>query len=356
MPLLPSSIAPSLIHAVCLLLSCALPSLFAAGLPERYLDAPPAKGPTVVRATFELLDLNAIDDNAETFEFSGLLSLTWKDERQAFDPETAGVKEKIYQGNFQFNEVSPAWYPQVFLANPSGSSETSVVLLRVLPDGTSTLVSNLNAVAKTDFAMRRFPFDRHELKAVFGLLGFASDRVVFEAAPPRRGQEVGLSQWWIEDVECSTRERPSVSAGNGQASEWVVSLHVKRQAMFTLRLVVMPLALIVILSWSVFWMDRSALGDRINLSFVGILTAVAYQIVVGDLLPHVSYVTLMHGFLNLSFFMMCAAVVINLWVGLCDKQGRLELGDRIDRACRWIFPLGYLSLTALMSVLAFVLF
>lgn len=38
---------------------------------------------------------------------------------------------------------------------------------------------------------------------------------------------------------------------------------------------------------------------------------------------------------------MCATVVVNLVVGACDKLGHHNKGDRIDRTCRWAFPLGY---------------
>lgn len=71
------------------------------------LGPPSARGPVVVRATFQLRDINDIDDAAETFEFGGVLELVWRDERHAFDPEVVGVDEKIYQGTFQFNEISP---------------------------------------------------------------------------------------------------------------------------------------------------------------------------------------------------------------------------------------------------------
>ena len=80
------------------------------------------------------------------------------------------------------------------------------------------------------------------------------------------------------------------------------------------------------------------------MSFIGILTGVTYQIVMSDNLPHISYGTLMHAFLNISFITMCATVVINLVVGAMDKQGKHEIGDRIDRRCRWIFPLAYFGL------------
>lgn len=332
-------------------------ALHAAAIPETLLGPPSGNGPVVVRAEFQLQDINSIDDEPETFEFTGVLVLTWKDPRQAFDPKTAGVNEKIYQGDYQFNEVSPAWYPQVVLANESGLYETDAVILRLQPDGTSTLISTINAVAETDFNMRRYPFDSQGLEAVFELIGFNEGEVVLEAGPGAADRPIRVSQWDLSKIETSVRHRKSLSAGaSGDSSEFVVTFNVRRDPMFTLRLVGLPLALIVMLSWSVFWMERSSLGDRISVSFVGILTAVAYQIVVGDLLPHVSYITVMHSFLNFSFFIMIGTVVINLVVGACDKNGKTALGDLIDRRCRWIFPLAYLGLMLVIAVFALVIF
>src|SRR5215510_6139808 len=63
---------------------------------EPFLLAPPkAAGPVVVQARFEWQNINEINDGAETFEFTGVLTLRWKDSRQAFDRAVAGVDEKI---------------------------------------------------------------------------------------------------------------------------------------------------------------------------------------------------------------------------------------------------------------------
>jgi hypothetical protein len=72
------------------------------------LGPPKADGPVVVRANFKFHEINAINDEAETFEFTGVLTLRWRDKRQAFDPVAEGVDEKIYQGDYQFNELSPS--------------------------------------------------------------------------------------------------------------------------------------------------------------------------------------------------------------------------------------------------------
>src|SRR5690606_8230309 len=118
-------------------------------------------------ASFQLLSISQIEDEAEKVTFSGVLTLEWKDARQSFDPTKEGVTEKVFSGAYQFNEISPAWYPQVTLVNASGQYESQAVILRVKPDGTSTLSEEIEAVAKVDIDMRRLPFDRQHLELVF---------------------------------------------------------------------------------------------------------------------------------------------------------------------------------------------
>lgn len=328
----------------------ALPS---AGPSQAQLCAlPEGPLPVVVRATFHLLDLCAIDEAAETFEFSGVLTLTWRDARQAFDPVREGVDEKLYHGAYQFNELSPGWYPQVVLANSSGTYEKQGTLLRLKPDGTSILIETVNAVARSRLDLRRYPFDRQRLEAVFAILGFDTKEVVLELEEGAAFVDhlsMRVPQWRFTKIGASPHSVAAPYAGaNAAASAFKLGLDVQRQSFFILRLVVLPLMFVVILSWAVFWMDRVSLGDRMSVSFVGILTAVAYQMVVSGILPHISYVTWINAFLNFSFWTMGASVVVNLVVGKADHPR----GDRIDRRCRRIFPLVYFSLILFSLVVA----
>ena len=218
-------------------------------------------------------------------------------------------------------------------------------MLRVQPDGTSTLIETLNATAKAEYNMKRYPLDRQRLEAGFAVLGFDRDEVLLQVesdAANSLASEVRIPQWTITGASASVRDRPESYAGHqGVSSAFAVSVDVQRKSFYMIRLIVFPLILIVLLSFSVFWMDRSSIGDRLSVSFIGILTAVAYQNMISDQMPHISYVTLMHGILNFSFLTMCATVVINLVVSAADRRGEIELGDRIDRRCRWGFPLAY---------------
>jgi hypothetical protein len=327
---------------------------------ETFLGLPPGESPCVVRAGFYLEGIDSIDEEAETFEFTGVLTLTWKDERQAFDPAEVGVKEKIYQGDYQFNELAPAWYPQVMLVNRAGLFETSATILRVEPDGTNTLRQTVDAIAKTTLDMRKVPFDSQSLDAVFEVFGFDRSEVQLLAdESPARTDFAGIRvpQWTLSNFTSSASAGETHGASEPAAGEsigssrFVLTANVERRSLFLVRLIVMPLMLIVLLSWSIFWMDRSSLGDRINLSFVGILTVVAYQIVVGDIMPRISYPTLLNTFLDISFYMMCAAAVVNLVVGAADMAGNLRRGERIDHRCRIIFPATYFGLIGISLVI-----
>ncbi len=324
------------------------------------LTPPIEGGPVIVRASFHLQDINEIDESAETFEFTGILTLTWQDKRQAFNPKEAQTEEKIYQGSYQFNELSPAWYPQVILANESGLYEKHSVLLRVKPDGTCTLVETVNAIAEVDLNLKRCPFDRQRLVAKFKVLGFDTSEVVFETVslhPLTDSQKIKIPQWVLTNLSSPVHNRTLSHAGDQDASSlFVFTIDVQRKSFFLLRLVVLPLLLIVMLSWSVFWMDRSSLGDRISVSFIGILTAVAYQLVVSENLPQISYVTLIHAFINISFIFMCLTTIINLVVGCLDKQGKFKAGDLIDYRCRMIIPLVYFGTLLVVVTIVFIFF
>jgi len=313
---------------------------------------PPHKGPVEVTVSFELRDVDHIDDEAETIEFTGVLKLSWNDPRQAFDPITEGTEEKIYQGNFQFNEVFSGWFPQLILVNESGLFEKHGVLLRVRSDGSLSLFETVNAVAKIDLDLRRYPIDQQRLEVVFHVLGFHSKEIVLRLEPEYNDGDLNIDeifkmpQWRLTGVKSliGTRNTPLIGKG-ATASTFTVSIDLQRSSFFVLRLVIVPLIIIVMLSWSVFWMDKSSLGDRISVSFIGILTAVTYQVILSEILPRISYFTLINdGFLSVSFLIMCMTVIVNLRVGYLDRHGMPEAGDRLDHRCRWVFPVTYFGI------------
>ena len=354
---------PSL-YLVSLLLAIVMPSaVVAQNIPLAqagafaYLEPPPGERPVRVAMRFHLQDIHHIDDGAETIDFSGILTLRWKDSRQAFDPAEVGAAEKVFTGNYQFNEISPGWFPAVVVTNAVGSPDSQGVVFRVESDGSSTIELQFHATVRSGMQLRRMPFDEQRLRLVFAVIGFNAQEVTLEAEKggvTMNRDLIRLPEWHLLAIGMAP---PGPEIGKDEfamdSSTVAVQVEVKRRPFFMLRMVVGPLALIVLLSWSVFWMERSSLGDRMAVSFVGILTAVAYQTLVSEIMPHIAYVTFLNAFMVMSMLLMSATVCVNLIVAVCDKHGNIVLGDRIDRKSRWVFPLIYAALIGLALVLTF---
>ena len=318
----------------------------------RLLGPPQTERPVPIEVGFFLIDIVEVDDGHKTFEFEGILTLNWYDERQRFDPVEEGIAEKVYQGDYQFSELATGWWPQLVLRNESGHYDRQGVVLRILPDGNVTYVEELQAVAEVHMDLRRIPFDRQRFEVVFEVLGFDASEVLLTADPDETGASDGLSvtQWRMESLTAEDRTyQATFNSGREElVSAVAFEFPVDRNSGFLLRMIVLPLLILVGLSWSVFWMDAESLGDRMAISFVGILTVVAFQIVVSDMLPRIPYFTILSTFLLISYLTLVAGVIVNLRVGALDRQGDRAVGNRLDMTCRWLFPLGYLSAIALM--------
>lgn len=315
---------------------------------ERGLIPPPGPTPVPIGVEFHITNLNEIDSEKESFQVTGTLTLTWKDTRLAFDPEATGMRVQVFQGPFQVNEISPAWYPQVVLANAFNGYEKQGSILRIRPDGTCEFTESMTATARVRFDLRHLPFDKQSLMLDFQILGFRFDEVQFNASQHSvmsNRDDLRVPQWKVGEIASRIDVAPN---SYKRSSAFIVTIGVTREPLFMLRTIILPLMLCVLLSMSVFWMEPTDLGDRMNVSCFGILTSVAYLIVISDLLPQISYVTLTHVFLNASLLIMFATAIMNLTVYLYEKRGHSSRW--IDTLCRWGFPSIYLGAIALAFV------
>ena len=76
------------------------------------------------------------------------------------------------------------------------------------------------------------------------------------------------------------------------------------------------------------------------------LTLIAYQFVIGDELPRLSYFTTLDKFIVGSTILVFLALVESVATSYLVTSDRASLARRLDRTCRWGFPLAFLSLSA----------
>jgi hypothetical protein len=325
-----------------------------AGMPN-----PPAK-PTVVECAILILDVINIDDVNESFEAEVALLASWNDPRLAFDAEAEGTPVKIFQGGFQFAEVFRGWWPQLVIINEVGLNDPNAVKVEVYPNGRVRYLEQRNATLETPMDLHDFPFDTQRLKAVMIPFGNRKEDVVLKVDQEfadatnefvRKEKSVNVAGWDLRKLEMTEGESAiSVINGSNRFSSMVTTITLKRRSWQLVWEMLFPLVVLVSVVWSIFWVDIDSLPDRLNISFIGVLTIVAYQFVVLEDMPRMSYLTFTDLVLLISFVMMSATIPQSILIHSLVRKGKQRTARRIDRTCRWLFPVIYLLLLSGVAV------
>ena len=341
------------VMAACLaiaMLCCRTAQANEAGMPN-----PPAS-PTRVKCALLILDVIDIDDVNESLEVELALLATWQDPRLAFDAAEEGTPCKLYQGDFQFAEVFQGWWPQFLIVNQVGRGETSAVTVRVFPDGTVTYGEQRNATLETPMSLHDYPFDTQRLQMFLVPFGNTANEVVLEVDERylgttedrvRHDSQVNVAGWDLQKLDMEA-DQAHLSVGDGLRtfSRIVTTVQFQRRSWQLVWQMLFPMLVIVSMIWSIFWIDIESLADRLNVSFIGILTIVAYQFVVMDNMPRMSYLTFTDTLLLVSFVTMSATIPQSLCIHSLVRQGRQRDAMAIDRVCRLLFPIVYALLIA----------
>ena len=315
-------------------------------------NLPPGEKPVEVQVRFFLSKITDINEQDETFEIKGLLMLEWMDARQKFSPAVEGVAEKTFQGAYQFLEVFNGWWPQLVISNGVGTVPLQNVSLKISPDGTMLYIQEISAVVEHPMNLRAFPFDRQQLNIIFEPLAFFGTEVKLVFNPGMYDlpdYPIDVAGWKFHDLSAYTDIDLDDNSGK-IFSQFILQLELERLPASIIWLVMVPLSIIVLLATSIYWMDKESLGNRMDISFLGILTIVAYQSLVESSLPRVEYFTLISGFIYVAYAIMITCIISNIIVDKLDRSGKGDVADRLDLFGRWLVPAGFFALNIISGL------
>ncbi len=310
-----------------------------------FVVPPNGDGPVTVDIGLFVEGISDINPVNNTFTVEGYLDLIWCDPREGFDPQELGWPEKIFLENDARGEIQLIWWPDINFPTQVGARDSENLELIIFEDGTVEYAERFSVTIEGRFDLRQFPFDTQTLQIEIESLAWSEEFLIFHEDEALIGfsDTFDLPEWdWDTETGLSTHiESVQEIRDDVPFSEFVVDLTVHRLPGFFIVKVLLPMMLIVALSWAVFWMDESSLGERLTISFTGLLTVVAYQFIIGDSLPRLSYLTFMDAMINYSFLMMALTVVENVLVNILRADGNMMIALRIDQASRIIFPVIY---------------
>jgi len=309
---------------------------------------PPGELPVPVSVGIYLVDITNIDETRNTFDAELEVEVRWADPRLAFDPGEAGSDRQILVGAEAESFLKEIWTAQIGLANPVGQPSFGRKKITVHADGRIDLAVSVAATSRAILDFHQFPFDQQVLPLTLESFAWNRDVLVLVPDESRTGlaPEFNMTEWNIEGLTGHAKEtlRPRDKTA---FSNLVYEFRIQRRSGYFLWKIFLTVIIITTLTFVVFFMSGEGLGRRAGISSSGILTVIAYQFVTTSSLPRVSYLTVADQVMTLSIITIAATMAVSIVVDRRDLKD-LAARQRIDRTCRVVFPLVYLTLLGVL--------
>ncbi|MBW2395720.1 MAG: hypothetical protein JRG95_15780, partial [Deltaproteobacteria bacterium] len=227
--------------------------------------------PTPVHVGLFIIDLASLDDPSQTFFVDMVINLRWKDPRLAFEPTSES-------GSIRILPLSRVWNPRLLLTNQRRTTLMNPHEVRVQADGSVSYRQHVVATLASALDLREFPFDRQTLW-IHLASPYGPDEVALVSAPELTGRlpRFSVAGWKVELGEAKV-DSIEIISGQRVAARVGLSIVAERLTGYYVWKVLVPMGLIVIMAWSVFWLDLSQLGPRIGIATASIFTLIAFQL------------------------------------------------------------------------------
>lgn len=298
----------------------------AAGPPSREVHPLPTQAPVQVSVTLNVVEISDVRDKDQEFDVELYLYQTWQ------NPALAGGEEREIP-------MAGQWMPNEELIGARAIKRETDGTLEIFEDGTVRHTQHIWATLAVDFDLRSFPFDEHALPIRVESYSYSADELSFVAAEASGASDEPrvAKGWHLEQVQTDVQLQ-DYPEENTQYSSFVEEVGVSRGSGYYLWKVVLPLVLIISMSWSVFWIEPTQLGPQMGVAVTTMLSVVAFNFAIANTLPKISYVTRMDLFIVMGYMFVFSAFVENLVVHTLCRRDNVEAADRLDRRCRMAFP------------------
>jgi gamma-aminobutyric acid receptor subunit beta len=288
--------------------------------------------PTEVGVGLMLIDLSAINDVSQSITLDALLTLEWTDRRLG---SVAGCRY----------DVSAIWTPEIHLLNSATVQLRQSPQILIKADGRVVFTARYTATIASTANIVEFPFDERDIVLRLGSLHYDKDELVLRVIEPWTGRaaELTVPDWAIGEPSVAVSEL-NLPRVDRTLTVFEFQVSAARLADYYVFKFVFPLCLIVMMSWSVFWVNPQNLSPQLQLAGTSMLTLIAYQFTVNELLPRVGYLTSMDQYVQASSLLVFLALVEALITGRLASMGRVAQAETLDRVSRWLFPVTYVTI------------
>ena len=289
--------------------------------------------PTEIQVVGVILDVDKIDSTEQSFTLNFYSVYRWTDPRLAHEGD-GGITR----------DISEIWNPRLTIlntqkhwANTNGEAEIS-------PEGVVTYRWHLFGSFSQPMGLHEFPHDSHVFKVPIVAAGYRPDEVRLVSHPQVDSFIAGnlsVADWKISNMQGHTLD--VTLANDLKLPGFVFSFEGKRLVHHYVIKTIIPLSLIVMMSWVVFWINPELAANRLSVAVTTVLTLIAFYIALSTQMPKIPYLTNLDKFLSVSTVLVFLALIEVVITSHLSGTGRGVAANRIDYTSRWLFPLLFFS-------------
>ena len=299
----------------------------------------PRGQPTTVRVGIYVFDVTAVDDVEGVFTADVIVHLHWADPRLVRDV-----------GEPRTFDLTDVWHPRIQIANERRAFRKFTEQVDVTSDGGVTYRQRFSGTFVVSLDLRDFPVDEQVLPVRLVFPDYSEQELRLEIDSETTGQSprFDIPDWSIDDGRI--RVEPVLFTPGLSRASMLYELKARRHVWYYALKVLLPLVLIVCMSWAAFWIDPENAGSQIGVATSSMLTLIAYRFMLGNLLPKVAYMTRLDYFILGSTILVFITLIEVLITSALAKAKRESVAKKWDLWCRWLFPAAFLLLIGFLNV------
>ena len=295
--------------------------------------------PTEVTVGVRIFDLREINDVDQTLTVDLGILRTWTDPRL---------------GRLEGCEISltDVWYPELVAMNSGRLFERWSPEVSVGPGGQIKYLQRFYGTLASYHSLHDFPFDTQSITLSFFPLKFSEDEVTIRADDTFTGiaDRLNISDWSIVSTDVQVDDFQAEVFDRSHA-RYNLTITAERNRGFYIWKILIPLSLIVAMSWCVFWIPPDQYIAQIGLSATAMLTIIAFIFATTNMVPALGYYTLLDLFIVGSTVIVFLSLLESLQRAIWSSRERSGLALRIDRACRFAFPTLFVAMALTVFIL-----
>ncbi len=219
----------------------------------------------------------------------------------------------------------------------------------------------------TSFPLQSYPFDTQNLRISFKHPTLSSDRVMFVVDRdyiPKTLPKIGFANWntlWFRQfvefipVSASFGDPMAQNANTEQTLKFVsynAVLCVQRNTIPFLIKFLLPLIIVIFMSFLVFYIHPDELEARAGIDITALLSAMAFHLSQGENLPNVGYMVIADKYFLSSYALIFAATLETIVVHYLNVRNKHKQARWIDVISRGLFPAATVIVGLVLAMVA----